>query len=194
MPVVQQGSEQGAESQSRVRRSTGEREPEQQASQLGTFPATTVPQAPSDLERNYMVEALQQLGIDVRPLIRPTSMKPYPDWIDRVHQFPKGYKVPDFVIFFGEEKKSTIEHIARFSVQCGETRSKDYLKLRLLAYSLTKSAFPWYMNIPPHSIKSWYDLESKFHEQSYKREPDITVADLARLSPRRVGRKVHREV
>ena len=59
MPVGQQGSEQGAESQSRVRRSTGEREPEQQASQLETFPATTVPQAPSDLERNYMVEALQ---------------------------------------------------------------------------------------------------------------------------------------
>lgn len=87
MPVGQQGTEQGAESQSRVRRSTGEREPEQQASQLGTFPATTVPQAPSDLERNYMVEALQQLGIDVRPLMRPTSRKPYPDWIDRVHQF-----------------------------------------------------------------------------------------------------------
>lgn len=117
----------------------------------------------TDLERNYMVEALQQLGIDVRPLMRPTSRKPYPDWIDRVHQFPKGYKVPEFVLFFGEEKKSTIEHIARFSVQCGEARSKDYLKLRLFANSLTKSAFPWYMNIPPHSINSWYDLESKFH-------------------------------
>lgn len=99
MPVGQQGSEQGAESQSRVWRSTGEREPELQASQLETFPATTVPQAPSDLERNYMVEALQQLGIDVRPLMRPTSRKPYPDWIDRVHQFPRGYKVPEFVLF-----------------------------------------------------------------------------------------------
>ncbi|PHT41030.1 hypothetical protein CQW23_19884 [Capsicum baccatum] len=65
---------------------------EQQASQQGAFPATTVPQAPSDLKRNYMVEALQQLGIDVRPLMRPPSRKPYPDWIDRVHQFPKGYK------------------------------------------------------------------------------------------------------
>ncbi|KAM1543938.1 hypothetical protein ACFX1Z_013547 [Malus domestica] len=27
-------------------------------------------------------------------------------------------------LFSGEEKKSTIEHIARFSVQCGETRSQ----------------------------------------------------------------------
>ena len=62
--------------------------------------------------------------------------------------------------FLGEEKKSTI---ARFSVQCGEARSKDYLKWRLFANSLTKVDFPWYMNLPPHSIKSWYDLE--FHEQ-----------------------------
>ena len=46
-----------------------------------------------------MVEALQQLGIDVWPLMRPPSRKPYPDWIDRVHQFPKGYKVPEFVLW-----------------------------------------------------------------------------------------------
>jgi len=160
----------------------GGREPEQQAPQLGAFPATTVPQAPSDLERNYMVEALQQLRIDVRPLMRPTSRKPYPDWIDRVHQFPKGYKVPEYFLFSGEENKSTIEHIARFSVQCGEAGSKDYLKLRLFANSLTKSAFSWYMNLPPNSINSWYDPESKFHEQFYRTEPDITVADLARVT------------
>lgn len=41
--------------------------------------------------------------------------------------------MPEFVLFSGEEKKSTIEHIARFSVQCGEARSKDYLKLRCCA-------------------------------------------------------------
>lgn len=90
--------------------------------------------------------------------------------------------MPEFVLFSGEEKKSTIEHIARFSAQCGEARSKDYLKLRLFANSLTKSAFPWYMNIPPNSIKSWYDLESKFHEQFYRTDPDIQVANLARLT------------
>ncbi|WMV23437.1 hypothetical protein MTR67_016822 [Solanum verrucosum] len=41
---------------------------EQQASQLRAFPATTAPQASLDLKRDYIVEALQQLGIDVRPL------------------------------------------------------------------------------------------------------------------------------
>lgn len=90
--------------------------------------------------------------------------------------------MPEFVLFSGEEKKSTIEHIAQLSVQCGEAGSKDYLKLRLFANSLTKEAFPWYMNLPPNSINSWYDLESKFHEQFYRTEPDITVADLARVT------------
>lgn len=65
--------------------------------------------------------------------LRPTARKAYPDWIDdRVHQFPKGYKVPEFVLFSGEEKKSTIEHIARFSVQCGEARSKDLPQVEAL--------------------------------------------------------------
>ena len=67
--------------------------------------------------------------------------------------------MPEFVLFSGEEKKSTIEHIARFSVQCGEARSKDYLKLRLFAHSPTNSALPWYINnIPTNSINSLYDL------------------------------------
>ncbi|WMV23431.1 hypothetical protein MTR67_016816 [Solanum verrucosum] len=47
---------------------------EQQASELGMFPATTVPQAPMDLKRNYIVEALQQLGIDKEELDGWTSI------------------------------------------------------------------------------------------------------------------------
>lgn len=54
----------------------------------------------------------------------------------------KGSKVPECFIFSGEDSKSTIEHIARFSVQCGETGSKDYLKLRLFANSLTNLWYP----------------------------------------------------
>lgn len=63
---------------------------------------------------------------------------------------PWGYKVREFVLISGEENKSTIEDIARFTVQCGEAGADDYLKLRLFANSLTKSAFTWYMNLPPN--------------------------------------------
>ena len=34
------------------------------------------------------------------------------------------------------------------------------------------------MNLPPNSINGWYDLESKFHEQFYRTDPDIKVARL----------------
>lgn len=86
------------------------------------------------------------------------------------------------MLFSGEEKKSTIEDIARFTVQCGEAGADDYLKLRLFANSLTKSAFTWYIHFPPNSINNWYQLEHKFHEQFYRTEPEVTVADLARLT------------
>ena len=62
----------------------------------------------------------------------------------------------EFVLISGEENKSTIEDIARFTVQCGEAGADDYLKLRLFANSLTKSAFTWYMNLPPNKIRELY--------------------------------------
>ncbi|KEH42092.1 hypothetical protein MTR_1g061090 [Medicago truncatula] len=31
---------------------------------------------------------------------------------------PKGFKIPDFVTFSGEDGKSTIEHIGRLTMQC----------------------------------------------------------------------------
>jgi len=38
------------------------------------------------------------------------------------------------------------------------------------------------MNLPPNSINNFYELEHKFHEQFYRAEPEVTVADLARLT------------
>ncbi|XP_050229195.1 uncharacterized protein LOC126678335 [Mercurialis annua] len=101
---------------------------------------------------------LERLGVDLRPMPRPLYMKPYPDWIDKLYPFPRGYKVPEFSLFSGEEKgQSTVEHVARFSAQCGEAAAHDFWKLRLFASSLTKMAFTW-------------------------APPDVTLADLARIS------------
>lgn len=47
----------------------------------------TVPQAPSDLKEMTWSRRYSSLE---GPTMRPTSRKPYPDWIDRVHQFQKG--------------------------------------------------------------------------------------------------------
>ncbi|TNV98726.1 hypothetical protein C5H24_12500, partial [Xylella fastidiosa] len=46
--------------------------------------------------------------------------KPYPEWIDRQFEVPRGFKIPDFTLFHGDGKQSTTEHIARFTAQCKE--------------------------------------------------------------------------
>ncbi|XP_050217498.1 uncharacterized protein LOC126668336 [Mercurialis annua] len=114
---------------------------------------------------------------------RPSYMKPYPDWIDKLYPFPRGYKVPEFSLFSGEERgQSTIEHVARFLAQCDEAAAHDFWKLRLFVSSLTKMAFTWYSRLTPKSIETWKDLEILFHEEFYRAPLDVTLADLARIS------------
>ena len=42
--------------------------------------------------------------------------KPYPDMIDRENPYPRGYRIPDFSLFSGEDGQSTFEQVARFTV------------------------------------------------------------------------------
>ena len=81
----------------------------------------------------------------------------------------KGPKFPKFI------------HVARFTVQCRDVNS-DFHKLRLFNFSLTSSAFAWYINLPPNSIQSWEELVEKFHEQFYRPGMEMSVSSLARMA------------
>ena len=67
--------------------------------------------------------------------------------IDRENPYPRGYKILDFFLFFGKDGQFTLEHVARFTMQCGELANYGnfyHLKLRLFPNSLTGAAFTWY--------------------------------------------------
>ena len=67
-----------------------------------------------------------------------------PEMIDKENPYPRGYRIPDFSLFFREDGQSTLEHVARFTVQCGELANYEYFyhfKLRLFPNSLTRAAF-----------------------------------------------------
>ena len=132
--------------------------------------------------RDQVVAILQeQLGPEFRPIGRPMYTKPYIDAVDNEH-FPKGYRVPEFHTFSGEDpKESTIEHVARFQVQCGEAGTRDDWKLRLFPNSLTGTAFAWYINLPPNSVYAWRQMEDLFHQQFYRVEPEVTMTDISGL-------------
>ncbi|KAB2604032.1 hypothetical protein D8674_042381 [Pyrus ussuriensis x Pyrus communis] len=84
-------------------------------------------------------------------------------------------------LFAGESSLSSLEHVARFTAQCGDVNS-DFYKLRLFNFSLTGSAFAWYINLPPNSVQSWEELVEKFHEQFYRPGMEMSVSSLARMA------------
>ncbi|KAK9279033.1 hypothetical protein L1049_012708 [Liquidambar formosana] len=49
-----------------------------------------------------------------RRIRRPMYRKPYLEWIDQHNEFPRG-----------EERRSIVEHIGRFVIQCGELANND---------------------------------------------------------------------
>ena len=110
----------------------------------------------------------------------PKFIHPYPAYVEQF-EYPKGFKIPDFSLFAGESSLSSLEHVARFTAQCGDVKS-DFHKLRLFNFSLTGSAFAWYINLPPNSIERWEDLVEKFHEQFYRPGMEMSVSSLARMA------------
>ena len=120
------------------------------------------------------------MGVLPRRVERPSYAKPYPACVDTI-PYPPGYRIPSFTLFSGDAYQSTIEHIGRFTAQCGEASSDDN-KLRLFVHSLTGPAFTWFINLPPNSINTWREMERAFHDQYYRAQQEIRLADLAKTS------------
>ncbi|KAM2482124.1 hypothetical protein ACFX1W_039930 [Malus domestica] len=110
----------------------------------------------------------------------PKFIHPYPSYVE-TFGYPKGFKIPDFSLFAGESSLSSLEHVARFTAQCGDVNS-DFHKLRLFNFSLTGSTFAWYINLPPNSVQNWEELVEKFHEQFYRPGIEMSVSSLARMA------------
>lgn len=95
---------------------------------------TGVPFDGNAVLRETMDDVLHnQLGFGVRP-IEPKYNKSYLDWIDMIYPWPRNYKIMEFSLFTGSNGISIVEHIWRFTLQCGEVN--DFHKLILFHSSL----------------------------------------------------------
>ena len=112
-------------------------------------------------------DTVQELcGLGLRKIGHLEFYKPYPEMIDRENPCLRGYRILDFSFFFREDGQSTLEHVARFIMQCGELANYENLyhfKLRLFPNSLTRATFTWYTTLPRNSIQSWQEMERQFH-------------------------------
>ncbi|KAM1481262.1 hypothetical protein ACFX2I_028307 [Malus domestica] len=139
---------------------------------LPSAPAESIPARlkPIDLEKgggsnsrsdgsNQRVEATPVDTTEVQRMIDsamkkgpkfPKFIHPYPTYVEQF-EYPRGFKIPDFSLFAGESSLSSLEHVARFTAQCGDVNN-DFHKLQLFNFSLISSAFAWYINLLSNSV------------------------------------------
>ena len=112
-------------------------------------------------------EVVQELyGPSLRQINRPEFHKPYPDAIDHDNPYPRGYMIPEFSLFSSEEGQSTLEHVAKFTIQYGELANYENFcnfKLRLFPNLLIGSTFTWYATLPRNSVFTWQEMKRAFH-------------------------------
>ena len=75
-------------------------------------------------EVQRMIDSTMEKGLKFLKFIHP-----YPTYVEKF-EYPKGFKILDFSLFKGESSLSSLEHVARFTAQCGDVNS-DFHKLRL---------------------------------------------------------------
>ena len=92
--------------------------------------------------------------------------------------YPASWCVPDFVKFSGDDNRSTWEHISQYIAQLGEVGSSKSLRVHMFSLSLTGTAFSWFSSLTPNSIRSWNELEQKFHDHFYSGDNETKLMDL----------------
>jgi hypothetical protein len=87
---------------------------------------------PNNLTNQLATILHESFGIE--PKVRGhVHQKPYPDYYDQL-PYHRGYRVPEFCKFSGEDSKTILEHVAQFILQCGAASATDTLKLRLFCW------------------------------------------------------------
>ena len=107
--------------------------------------------------------------------------RPYVDAFDLI-PYPTGWRVPDFVKFSGDDNRSTWEHISQYFAQLGEVGSSKSLRVRMFSLSLTRMTFSWFSSLTPNSIRSWDELEQKYHNHFYSGDNETKLTDLTSVT------------
>jgi DNA-binding response OmpR family regulator len=59
--------------------------------------------------------------------------------------------------------------------------SLDHLKIRMFPLSLSTTAFSWFLALSPNSIRTWSQLEPKFHEHFDNGDNELRLSHLTSI-------------
>jgi hypothetical protein len=105
---------------------------------------------PNNLTNQLVTILCESFGIELKGRGR-VYQKSYPDYYDQL-SYRRGYSVPEFSKFNGDDGKTTLEHVGQFILQCGEASANDTLKLRIFSLSLSGTTITWFTSLAPNSI------------------------------------------
>jgi len=98
-----------------------------------------------------IVEVMRdQFGI--KPKVNTYSYRTsYPPAYDLI-SLPNRYKVSDFTNFSRQDDTSTMEHVNRLIIQCGEATNRDELRVHLFSSSLWDRLLHGFISLRPNSV------------------------------------------
>lgn len=101
-----------------------------------------------------MVEQiLAQNGLNAG-LHKPNHVSPLSEYVWQT-EFPRGWKVPKFIMFYGDTNESTIKLVARYQTKTDEIVNNENLKMKYFLNYLTKISLMWFTIFHQYSIFNW---------------------------------------
>ena len=88
--------------------------------------------------------------------------------------YPKDYVSPKFMLFNGK-KGSAKKDLLKFIEKLEVCRFDNDLKLKEFSKSLTKKAYPWYINLPLWSVDLWETMCKMFLEIFFSTQERVTL-------------------
>jgi hypothetical protein len=92
--------------------------------------------------------------------------------------YPKGFRIPVFVRFTGDDARTTYDHVGQFLVQVNDTGINDVHRVKLFPLSLSRIALNWFTSLAPNSTNTWAEIEDKFHKYFYNGETELKLSYL----------------
>jgi hypothetical protein len=103
------------------------------------------------------LRTLREFGFNTKGHAR-AYQKPYPEYFDAI-PFPRGFRIPDFMKFNGDDTKTTYEHVGQFLVQVNDVGITDVHKIWVFPLSLSGNAFNRFTSLALGSVDTWTGLE-----------------------------------
>jgi hypothetical protein len=110
--------------------------------------------------------------------------KSYPSSFNSL-PYPIGWRCPEFLKFNGDDSKTTWEHVSQYLAQLGEASAIEEIRVCLFSLSLTGNVFSWFASLLVNSIRTWEQLEQKFHDHFYSGDNELRLSHLTSVRQKR---------